>query len=491
MTNPGNSTPNTSAFESFRNNWTNLSFVGSNQLDSEFSSVRGRLLAGGLSRASRLDGRTVTLKKVAAQLEIPLEEARTEFPSESAFRQAMVDICVERFSTHIQDAWTGDTADFDFERSVWIYARGYHEFGTTDRVHFAALNALTRTTDLPPDFHGDIDTQSVDPAFVPLLEITREYMYRLNSPTDPWLWALYALTLYSGIHGITHLNTFGVTRYLSKTGKKQVLNCVVSHVMNACRVALPEGRAYSVRPHEFKNDTPIQVGALHGINPTDPIARTRSQLFDGAVKTAFHEGLLGLTIERAAATAGVSQSDALSVLTPDLPFEQQISDYLSMRMKQHLLRQMQEIQPDPHPFELGKAAGVAYVGMALTEPENFDIHTILTNRSIVPSSFAENPEEHQMGQGFELLLGVTRQGIEVGGGQRSSWTLYETTIDLWATSHGLAKLLSNGPLHALPERLGRILIDPVLNASTTSAITRLGLTAPGIADKMVPVVRED
>lgn len=458
-------------------------------VDANLSS-RERLLERGIEQAALLDGRSVALAGVAEKCGIPFEVARQEFLTDEDFRAALLSQCVEQLERATADAWTNARDDFEFDRAVWMFARGYHEFGTTQTSYFAAYSALSRTTELPQDFEEELDPEKFDPAFRCLLEITREYMRRINSPADAWLWATHALTLFSGIHGITHLNTHGVTRFLSQTGQRQLVNCVVSHVINACRVSLPEGKAFFVQPRRFVDDSPLAHGELYGLNPNDPVAVLRRQLFEGGVKVAFHQGVESLTLSRAAVAAGIAMGDAQRILIPDRKFEEQVSDYLGMKMRMYLLRQMSSLGPHPHPFELGKAAGLAYVGMATIEPEAFDIHTILSTRSIVPTTFEENPENHEMGPAFELLLDVTRKGIEIGGGQRSSWTLFETAMDLWATSHGLAKLLSNGPLYHLPNDLGLDLIDPILSASTTSAISRLGLVATGITDHMVPVQRK-
>lgn len=452
-------------------------------------SFRDRLIECGIDQASNLDGRAVDINDVVSDYHLPAAEAMAEFPTNEAFRAELLNRCTQHLRAHIDQAWNGNPEDFEFDRAIWQFARGYHEFGTSEKRYFAAFSALAKTSTLPQDFEEELDVHRIDPALVCLLEITREYMRRTNAPTEPWLWSVYALTLYSAIYGITHLNTHGVTRYLSKTGQKQLMSCVVSHAINACRVSLPEGKAFTVAPHVLNAVTDLPNPAQQGLEPGDPVAELLRQLFEGGVKVVYHDGVSALTIEHAAEVAGMNLGDALRILLPDRQFEEQVSDYLGARMKSHLLRQMGLLPPNPHPFELGKSAGVAYVGMALTEPQHFDVHTILSTRSIVPTTFEENPENQAMGQGFELLLDVTRQGIEIGGGQRSSWTLFETTMDLWATSHGLGKLLSNGPLYHLPKDIGHDLIDPILNASTTSVITRLGLTAPGITDSMVPVVR--
>lgn len=452
-------------------------------------SLRNRLLKCGIERASLLDGRAVDIDNVVAKYHLPADQSHQEFPTNEAYRAELLNQCTQRLNSHIADAWTNDPENFEFDRAVWRFARGFHEFGTSDKRHFAAFSALAKTSTLPQDFNEELDVHRVDPALVTLLEITREYMRRINAPADPWLCSVYALTLYSAVYGITHLNTHGVTRFLSKTGQKQLLNCLVSHAINACRVSLPEGKAFSVAPHVLNTATALPNPAQQRLEPGDPVAQLRKQLFEGGVKVIYRDGLSALTIERSAEAAGMNLGDAQRILLPDRQFEMQVSDYLGARMKAHLLRPMGHLSAQPHPFELGKSAGVAYVGMALTEPEHFDVHTILSTRSIVPTTFEQSPENQAMGQGFELLLDVTRQGIEIGGGQRSSWTLFETTMNLWATSHGLGKLLSNGPLYHLPKAIGHDLIDPILNASTTSAITRLGLTAPGITDRMVPVVR--
>lgn len=268
-----------------------------------------------------------------------------------------------------------------------------------------------------------------------------------------------------------------MTRYLNKAGKKQVFSCVATHIITGVEVTLPEGKSYTVPPHRF-------VGELHENVPParewpkNSKADIAAALFRGAVEMAMKSGLEDLKISEAADQAGISHSDALQVLDPATSFTQQVDDYLDGVAKRTIGSQPASLPPGSHPVCLSKALVIGNIGLAMPDPDGFDIHTAITSRSIVPNTFEQSPENHDMGKAFETHLNITRMGIELVGGPRSSWTLYETSLDLWAVSHGLAKLLAHGPLHGLPLELKHDLIDPVLDCSTTSCIHRLGLTLP-------------
>lgn len=273
---------------------------------------------------------------------------------------------------------------------------------------------------LPEDFSPELNPTQIDPVFRFFLETTRREMLRLDAPQDPWLWTTRALALYAGIHGISHLNTFGVTRYLNKAGKKQVFSCVATHIITGVEVALPEGKSYTVPPHRF-------VGELHENVPParewpkNSKADIAAALFRGAVEMAMKSGLEDLKISEAADQAGISHSDALQVLDPATSFAQQVDDYLDGVAKRTIGSQPASLPPGSHPVCLSKALGIGNIGLAMSDPDGFDIHTAITSRSIVPNTFEQSPENHDMGKAFETHLNITRMGIELGGGPRSSW----------------------------------------------------------------------
>ncbi|AKK02971.1 hypothetical protein [Corynebacterium epidermidicanis] len=239
---------------------------------------------------------------------------------------------------------------------------------------------MIETLDFAEDFEADLTSMRIGPVFRYQLDNSRAEMRRIDAPRDAWLWAVAALSLYSGIHGSAHLNTFGVTRYLHKTGKKQVFSCLTSHILTGVELIMPGGRSFSTMPHRFVGELKESVPPAR-LYPRKTREEMAEALFRGAVE------------------------------------------------------------------------------MAMSDPDGFDIHTAMVNGSIVPNTFDKSPENHDMGQAFETHVNITRMSIEAGGGPRSSWTLYETCLNLWSITHGLATLLANGPSTAYPS-----------TSSTTSSI---------------------
>lgn len=429
------------------------------------SQLRQQLITEGIRRASGLDGTSVNLKQVAAAVGVPLNDAQDVFPTEEHFREELLAQCTQRLNSHLPSSI--DTADF--EQAATQFADGYLSFASTSPLHFTAYNSLARTRTFPTDFEDDLDVLPIDPVFARLLEVTRKYMRELGSPQSPWLWSIVTVVLYSGIHGITHLHCQGATRRLSKSGRKILFNAVINHVIHACRIVLPEGNVFKLAPHTYRCDL---------LPPTefdvDKASALREQLFEGAIRVVHQEGINLLTVERAAASANIPLHTARQLLTPDQSFQHQLCDHLGATMKMHLMAQFGQLPNTPHPFELSKAIGAAYIGLAVSFPKHFDVYTLIYEQSIMPDSSPDVP----MGKAMQFLFDTTRQVLEVAGTPPSTIQIFEASLNLWATAHGLATLQSSGPFSHLSAELRTTLISALLDISGTSLITRLRLVSP-------------
>lgn len=429
----------------------------------------------------------VQLDDVIAAAHISPREAHAIFPTTADLLAEAGQRLITSYEGFVRPALDALPNDASLESTYTAFCEGYHEFSATATVSFGAFHALLVTTELPDDFDADLRQLELNPALRDMLELVRTEITRVGGPRDVWLWTTRAIALLSSVHGLAHLNSFGVLRFLGGPAKRQLLNAVIQHNHAAMVDELATGMGYVCLPRTFLcgEEEPAIPPARAFPKTTDE--EITAALFRGAIESGMELGVEDLRVEYAAQRADVNYGDTLRLLNPELTFVKQLENYMDVVALHIIGRQMAALPPDSHPVCVGKASGTGCIGLTFLDSAAFDVFVGIASGSVVPNTFEASPENHDMGAAFKNLLDLTRAAIAAGGGPRESWVLFENTITQWTLAHGLAHIGALGGLRGLDWETRMSLIDPIMNICIGSLVGRLELDIPGVSDAKQPI----
>ncbi|WP_144413506.1 hypothetical protein [Corynebacterium epidermidicanis] len=449
--------------------------------------ARKRLLESGLGQCVGPFGRRANLATAAAHAEIPLPVAESIFGDEAGFSDALRQQVLDVFYGFVHPQLNGTDPEDGLTKRIRAIALGFLRFAISEPVHMGAYFNVFNTHRLPDSWDCNLGDFGLDPLLkLVLIEIQRD-MARHSTIDDEdrrnWVWLTQSLSIYSGMIGMVHLSTFGITRHLSDAAKNQLMRAVVNHVVIATEVTRNEGLELDIKPDGFLPSSPPAVQGGKG-----PEA-TYAAIMSSAIACIGQQWVEEVTLDEVLQGTPITRTEAVALLDAEKSLTRQVEEYLDLATAEHMQAMMAELPADSLPVNLTKAVGFAYVETAMDNPVAFDVHIWVSSRSIVPASFDNGDENFEMGASFSMLQDLVRASIALGGGERDSWPLFEQTMNLWMNAHGLAKSFANGPLSQLPIEQRRQLAVPVIGATIGGMVTQLGLHLPGVSDVLVVAER--
>lgn len=440
--------------------------------------LRERLVLQGIAFASRLDGHLLHLETLADSIGAAPEDVAAVFASDAEFKALLFDRLSARFDYYVNNRLSVLAADASFEAKVDATMRGYHDFALEETANFGALCVITNTPELPRDFDANLEDFHLHPCFEQLLELTRDEIRRLDITHDAWTWIIASLQLYTTVHGVCCIATYGINRFMSTAGKNQLMNAAARHSLRGLDKFLLTGTAPRIEPKARYVEKLLEAVPAARDFPHNTKEEMLAALYRGAVEYVILHGWDELTIERAAAQAELKLGDASNFLDPDVSFELQFEDHLNHNTEEWVRFTTKDLGEDALPIQFGKAFGISYIGSAIVDPDSFNALNMIASRSIIPSSFEGTKEAAEVGGAFEYLLNLTRESIRLGGGPQEAWPLFETAMNHWVVAHGLANLFSTGCLRELDMDTKFALTEPILNATVFAMIDHLDLKFP-------------
>lgn len=356
-----------------------------------------------------------------------------------------------------------------------LYSTALQRFATGRQQAFSAYCSLARTPTLPEDFDADIS--EVDVGFRLLLEIVRDEILRADGPREAWVPV--ALTLYSGFWGIAHLNTFGIARHLLPAGKRQLCSSMVGHLYACTRDVVRTGVVCCPEPCDFAEPSRYIVPPALSL-PQESPEDIRYALYRSAAEIVWEGG--ELSMPAVAERIGLRSNDFLPYVDVDRPLRNQVEEFLNAEFYRIFREQAAAMPQDSPPYLFGAMPGVAYASIAVIDPLAFQVLSRISTGSIVPIKFDTEMGDLEMGDALRALFSIVEKNIEIGGGPKDPWTLFESTVSLWAVVHGLAMLMSAGALSELPGPQRFALIKSAVDISSAGLVSRLELQLPGASD---------
>ncbi|MDT9409333.1 TetR-like C-terminal domain-containing protein [Corynebacterium rouxii] len=402
----------------------------------------------------------------------------SEFDQVADFHLAISTYLIQHCQTYIDAETISLTSTEKVRERALASARGYFAFATANPHEFSVLSILNPTTELPQSFDTNLNSLHIHPGVRLSFELVRDAILELDGPRDLDLWISQTIVMASTVQGITHLCTFGAARYLNATARRQTFMAVHENILKSLQCTLSKGLGRPYVPTNFVGE-PDFASIPPAISlPKDTVDQQRWALVRGAVEVAVAEGLDNMDVQNSAARAGLTSAAAMVLFDPEKTFRKSVEDFLDMVDQQKISAQIMSIPGQPTGAQMIKAAGFGYVGFAFSDPCGFETLIEIASGSIVPASFEADDDRFPKGFSFGTLLDLVRQTIIEGGGPKSPWILFEQTISLWATAHGLAIMCVNGPLSGLSNNTKFNFMAPVMDTALDGMIQRLGLIEP-------------
>lgn len=453
---------------------------------STFSSLRDDVISRSLSASSSIYSAPPALRDIVDPQSDTFAVARELFPTDEALHLALRDHLSETFEARAVDKRVLEGSDFS--QCLDRYNAALRDFALHHPTQFGAYCSLARTTSLPESF--DAELGGVDAGLRILLELVRTEMQKQRSPQEPWLWIAVSTTLYAGFFGIAHLNTFGIANQLLPAGKRQVCLSMVRHLHASSWEVLKTGRTSCPEPYDFARPEKYVVPPAHTL-PLDDATSVRFALFRSCMELIQQEGPQALSAQAAAQRIGLQTSDFLPFLDIERPLMVQVEDFLNEAVYGTFMEQAKFLPAEIPPYVHGTMPGVAYATLAMTDPLTFQVLTMIASGSIVPVEFDTKLGDFEMGDALRALFNIVEKNIVLGGGPADPWNLFETTVSLWATVHGIAMLTTSGALSELPRQLRIDLIRAVVDISSSGMVRRLNLDLPRVSDQTHAIKRHN
>ncbi|QGU01468.1 hypothetical protein CKALI_02925 [Corynebacterium kalinowskii] len=452
----------------------------------ETSALRERLIALGIAKAGTIYAPAPTLAHTIDPNSGQFATARAIFPTDKEFQDELARRVSAAFENHFVDKRVLETCQIPFSERLVRYSNATRSFGQEDPAAFTAYFTLARTTKLPESF--DSELEGVDPAFRVILDMVRSEMRQHHGPQDVWLWISVSTTIYAGFVGLAHLNTFGIASNLLPAGKRQLYISMVNHLYASSWDVLKTGTICCPEPEPFRNPQDYFVPPARKL-PLNDAEQTRFALFRSAIELIKNDGPEALSLSSVAARIGLHSSNFLPFIEMERSLESQVEEFLNLYVKSIFIEQARLLQPELPPYLHGTLPGVAYASLAMIDPLTFQVLSTIASGSIVPIEFDTELGDLEMGDALKALFTIVEKNIVLGGGPTDSWSLFETTVSLWATVHGLAMLMSCGALSELEENLRFDLIRTGVDVSSSGMVRRWGLHLPGVTDQFHQVNR--
>lgn len=382
--------------------------------------IKHQLLAAGayLGGSGSLD--EVTITNAARQASIPISRAHQLFASDADFQGQVHQYALSRFHNYVQLTPDGSPRQLIHELVSYCF-------------HFTSAEPYTYRylVKLAPRDEGP-------------LVFTRSFDELLREQQIPH-WSIKLRFMYIAINGLAHLSVFGVARQLLPAVKMRLFR-QLADILADC---LFMDELESFEPHAFAGDhiPPVPADQL----PTTTDAEVRLALVRGAVESVKKYSGEEISLSEAASEAGVSLSRAYGLIDGDSAFHTIITQQLKIDVTNSVLQQIATLADDASAVSQLKAIAIGYVGFAINDPAGFAALTTLSNTPIVPSDYVSRGLASRSGDPYGLLLEATDLVTKESGKQANPLSLFESGFMLWAVGHGLADILSNGYLSALPE----------------------------------------
>lgn len=407
--------------------------------------------------------------------------ARECFPTDEVLHHEMCGYITSCFNKHVNaDEVLGD-AEKSYDDRLRSLGRSFRDFVETEPRIFSSFCSICRISAAPESFDSSLDECQYDPLFGIILEIVRQEMQRQDRPKDMWLWLSTSATIYAGLIGIEHLSTRGIARHLLPAGKRQICSSMVRHLSFATLDVIKSGRVLGPAPHPFVNPEKYVVPPAHKL----PISTKEDRgyaLFRSAAELTKLQHSAPTDTTPVAERIGLQSNAFNTFLDFEREFVSELEDFLNQEVNAVFLEQIHQLPAGTVPYLYGVSPGTSYACLSIVDPLSFQVLSMISSGSIVPVSLERNLGNFEMGRSLRTLFEQVKMNIDLGGGPGDSWTLFETTVSLWAVVHGIAILVSSGSFLNLPHDYRFELVHSVVDLSSSSMVRRLELTLPGVSD---------
>ena len=168
----------------------------------------------------------------------------------------------------------------------------------------------------------------------------------------------------------------------------------------------------------------------------------RRALMGGALAIIRERGLGALSLREVAAAAGVSTAAPYHHFADKGALVRSLGYEALGRLDERMAEAEAAAGDDPHERLL--AIGEAYVGFALERP---DYYAAMRSHEMTEPHGPEPAEEH--GETWERLVRAVAACQQAG--QLPAGDAVVTAVGMWSLVHGLADLVTSGPLLAMPQ----------------------------------------
>ena len=403
----------------------------------------------------------VRLRDVADQVDVPFAEAQEYFASDAELVEA---------TTETLNAALLSVVDMHFKRlpenatavdRLRSASMSYFSFAVEDPTSFAAFTAVQASPreDLTAEvFASEGGRADTCPILELLYDLTDDAVKEAGGSSDAHGTMLFALAIFSHLHGVTQLAAEGILRYLSPAAKKQTFSGVMDTFSVGLYPFLRGERLERTAPFGLVGEQPEPLLAKAVDFPRGTEEEKRTALLRGAIEESLDHGVTGLHIGGAATRAGLTVQEAEQLIESDQELASYLERYLDKINYEFIYRQVAAVPEGSKALSLIRATGYGYVSHALADPQGFEALIKIASGPIVPMSFEDDflPNANkaaevqrdfsEFGQAFGFIMSLVRQAIDEVNGPRAPWVLYTLVISVWAGAHGLAMLATKGPL---------------------------------------------
>ena len=441
--------------------------------------ARNRVISAGYEIVSNRGFDNLNRQKLALVAKVSEGDIAQIFPSDDDLRQQLqseLDATIIRFGDYELGKLPNNASPLDKLKTI---GRAYFSFSQEAPDVFGAFISTPFHTHFPKDFEEDFNALNMRPTITRVLGYVRDMIIELDGPRDADYLVKIGLASYAAIHGITHLCTFGICRFLSPVAKKQLLQGSLESLTSGIIRSIKSGGAEVIEPTKLGGDIPFNAVPKAPEFPRGNDDEKQVAMYRGLIDLVWDYDQAHVDLPTVAEYAGLSKTDVLRLADGSDKLLKEVEDYLDNQDQGFIGAQCFSLPGGSNAFSYLKAAGFGYVTFAMHDPIGWNVLIEIASGAIVPADFENFDQSERMGVAYTFLMELTKKAIENSDTPRQAWILYSHVFSAWASAHGLAHLFSTGPLKDMSEDTKLELLSPVFDIVVQGLLGTLNIESTG------------